>query len=94
MLALLASAIGLGTVFYHLVEGWSWVDSFFFCVMTLATVGYGNVEPSTTGSKLFTAVFVVVGLAIMLGFVAVVTRNAAEGSRQLIEERQARHERR
>ncbi len=93
MLALLAGVVGVGTVFYRIVEGWSWIDAFYFCVMTLATVGYNEVEPSGTLSKLFTIGFIVIGLGIMLGFVGVVTRNAAEGSRQLIEERHARHER-
>lgn len=90
MLALLGGVLAVGTLFYHFLERWTWIDSFFFSVMTLATVGYGGFEPSTTLSKLFTVGFVVVGLGIMLGFVAIVTRNATEGSRQLLEERQRR----
>ena len=31
----------LGTVGFHLVEGWSLTDSFYVTVQTLTTVGYG-----------------------------------------------------
>jgi len=34
--------IGLGTVIYHFVEGWSWLDSLYFSVITLTTIGYGD----------------------------------------------------
>ena len=37
------------------MEGWSVLDSIYFCVTTVATVGYGDVVPSRDASKLFTA---------------------------------------
>ena len=36
--------IGVGSVFYHFIENWSWIDSIYFSVITLTTVGYGDLH--------------------------------------------------
>ena len=58
-----------GTIFYWSVEGWSFLDSFYFCVMTLATVGYGDLAPQTALGKIFTIVYLFVGLGLFVSFV-------------------------
>lgn len=71
--------IGLGTVVYHFLEGWSWVDSMYFSVITLTTVGYGDIAPATDGGKLFTIIYIIIGVGIILSFVnAVYSHYAAE----------------
>ena len=35
ILLLLVVVVLSGTVFFHLVEGWSWIDAYFFTVVTL-----------------------------------------------------------
>lgn len=76
----LFSVLGLilisGTVFYHLQEGWRYLDSLYFSVMTLTTVGYGDLAPVTDGGKIFTMVYVLVGIGIMLGFITTLARHA------------------
>ncbi|EBA17798.1 Potassium channel protein [Roseobacter sp. SK209-2-6] len=52
------------TVFFHLVEGWSWVDSYFFTVVTISTVGYGNLVPATEIGKIATTILIFSGLGI------------------------------
>ncbi|MDT8328076.1 MAG: potassium channel family protein [Roseovarius sp.] len=64
LLAMLALIIAGGTTFFHAVEGWSWIDSYFFTVVTLSTVGYGNLVPATALGKIGTTVFIMVGLGI------------------------------
>jgi voltage-gated potassium channel Kch len=64
-LALLAS----GTVFYSSVEGWSILDALYFSVMTLTTVGYGDLAPHTALGKIFTMLYVLVGLGILVALV-------------------------
>ena len=40
LLGITTVIIGLGTVFYHYIEGWSWIDAAYFSVITLTTIGY------------------------------------------------------
>ncbi|APZ54394.1 potassium channel family protein [Salipiger abyssi] len=67
ILTLVATVLGIiaiGTVYFHLIEGWSWLDSYFFTVVTLSTVGYGNHIPVTVAGKIGTTVFILLGLGI------------------------------
>jgi hypothetical protein len=58
-----------GTIFYRQVEGWSWLDSFYFCVVTLATVGFGDLSPTTSLSKVFTIIYIFIGLSFFVSFI-------------------------
>jgi len=70
LFAVLAGLLLSGTLFYTTVEGWAVIDSLYFSVMTLATVGYGDLAPSTDLSKIFTVMYVIVGAGVFLGFIA------------------------
>jgi voltage-gated potassium channel len=58
-----------GTTFYSLAEKWSVVNAFYFSVTTLTTVGLGDLAPTTTLGKLFTVLYIFVGLGIIGGFI-------------------------
>lgn len=64
IIASLAAIVGAGTVFFRFVEGWSWLDSYFFTVVTLSTVGYGSLVPETALGKIGTTGFIFVGLGV------------------------------
>jgi voltage-gated potassium channel len=65
-----------GTIFYSLEEGWSVVDAFYFSVTTLTTVGLGDLSPQTSIGKLFTVVYIFVGIGIILGFIDAVAKES------------------
>jgi hypothetical protein len=60
------STLLIGTVFYHWMEGWSYLDSLYFCVVSLGTVGYGDLTATTPAAKLFTIVYLINGIVILL----------------------------
>lgn len=59
----------LGTFVYHYLEGWSYIDSLYFSIVTLTTIGYGDFSPQTDGGKLFTILYIVIGIGMILSFV-------------------------
>jgi voltage-gated potassium channel Kch len=61
----LVGVLGVGTVFYHNVENLSWLDSIYFCVVTLTTVGYGDITPQTAAGKIFTIFYILIGVGII-----------------------------
>ncbi len=69
LLGLVVSVILTGSTFYYFVEKMSIVDSIYFCVITLTTVGYGDISPTTNMGKIFTVFYIFLGLGIILGFI-------------------------
>lgn len=63
------AVIGMGTVVYHHLEGWSWINSIYFSVITLTTIGYGDYSPQTEAGKLFTIFYIIIGIGMILSFV-------------------------
>lgn len=58
--------IGVGTVMFRHLEDWSWAESFYFSVATLTTVGYGDIHPTSDTSRVVTALFILVGVGIVI----------------------------
>lgn len=61
--------LSVGTLIYHWLEGWSYLDSLYFCVISLATIGYGDLTPTTPEAKIFTIIYVINGIAILLALI-------------------------
>ncbi len=77
LLVVLATLIS-GMFFYRRFEGWSLLDSLYFSVITLTTVGYGDFAPQTSAGKLFTIIYIIAGLGILAAFVTTVANIAIE----------------
>ena len=75
---LVAVLLGSGSLFYWRIEGWTVVDSIYFSVITLTTVGYGDLAPETTAGKIFTTVYLLIGLGILVSFLGAVANHAVE----------------
>ena len=56
----------ISSALYHWLEGWSWLDSIYFVVVTLATIGYGDLSPTMPITKLITIFVGLNGVAILL----------------------------
>ena len=73
-------------------EGWSVVDSVYFCSMSLATVGYGDIVPDTDVGKIFTVVYVLAGIGILVSFFTTLTAKTLAIQREVRQARMAEHE--
>ena len=58
--------ITLGTILFHYLERWSWVNAFYFIVATSSTVGYGDITPHTEMGRLIASLFILVIVPIAL----------------------------
>ena len=69
-IAFLAIIIVLGTLGFRFIEGLSLVDAFYFSIVTIATVGYGDIHPSTESGKFLALILILCGVGTFLGVVA------------------------
>ncbi len=76
LLFFVAILLLVGVVFYMTVEGWDFVESLYFSVATLTTVGYGDLYPTNDVSRLFTAAYVLIGIGFILSMVMTLARLA------------------
>ena len=67
-----------GVVFYRLAEGWSLADSLYFTVIALSTIGFGDLAPTTTFSRLFTVLYAMVGVGLIGTLAHLVVSNAQQ----------------
>jgi len=54
-----------GAVFFPLVEGWTVLDAIYFGMVTITTVGYGDMGPVTVEGRIFTSIYVMGGVGII-----------------------------
>ena len=65
-IAAVGAAIATGTIVFHILEGWSIVDSLYLTAQTVTTVGFGDLAPRTTRGRIFASVFMLVSVGIVL----------------------------
>lgn len=65
-LAAVGLAVATGTIVFHVLEGWSIVDSLYLTAQTVTTVGFGDLAPRTLYGRIFASVFMMVSVGIVL----------------------------
>lgn len=58
--------LGIGTVMFRILEDWTWIQSLYFSVVTLSTIGYGDLHPTTDIARLATVIYIVFGVVTVL----------------------------
>jgi voltage-gated potassium channel Kch len=64
-----------GTIFYWSVEDWTVIQALYFSVVTLATVGYGDLTPTSDFSQIFTIIYIFIGLGVLVAFLSSLAHN-------------------
>ncbi len=69
--AALFAVVILGTIGYRFIEDWAWFDALYMTVITVATVGFSEVEPLSEAGRAFTILLIVSGISVQ--FIALAT---------------------
>lgn len=64
-LILITVYLSIGAMYFSMERGWNAVDCVYFSVLTLTTIGYGDLTPKSDGQKIFTIFYVLVGFCIL-----------------------------
>lgn len=87
VLFLLVLLIIISTLFFHEVEGWKYLDSYYFSIVTVATVGYGDYTPHTDVGKVGATILIIIGIGLFSTFVSLLLKRRALKTIERREER-------
>ena len=92
-----------GTIIFSVEEGWTFFDAFYFTGITLTSIGFGDIVPTTGVSRITTVIFGFLGIGLVFYSMNLVARKAFEQeadqleamtqkriARHLVEERKAK----
>jgi voltage-gated potassium channel len=69
---LVAGAIFIGTAGYIVIERWSFSDALYMTISTLATVGFGEVQPLDEAGRAWTILLMIAGVGIIFGTIGII----------------------
>jgi voltage-gated potassium channel len=84
---ILSGLILLGIWFFRIQEGWSVVDSFYFTVSTITTIGYGDLVPTKDSTKILTSFYALISIPLVISAFGFIAKNYIETRLHSIETR-------
>lgn len=69
----------IGTIGYVFIDNYTWFDAFYMTIITVATVGYGEVEPLSNAGKIFTAFLILTSFGTFAYAVSSITKFVFDG---------------
>ncbi len=76
--AVITLLVFISTLFFHAVEKWDWLDSVYYTVITMATVGYGDFVPKTDAGKIGAMLLVVIGIGLFGTFASLLIKRQTQ----------------
>jgi voltage-gated potassium channel len=77
--AWLAVLTAVGATGFVWLEGLAWPDALYLTVVTLSTVGFGDLAPETGAGRLFTTALIVSGVGVVFYLIAQIARDVLDG---------------
>lgn len=81
---MLAFLLLVGIFGFRIVANYNWVDAIYMTVITIATVGYGEVMPLDAAGKLFTVFLIITSLGVIAFSLSVITEYIVSKSNPLL----------
>jgi voltage-gated potassium channel len=76
---LMIATLGIGTLGYWLIEGWSPIEALFVAMMVISTLGFGDSRPTNIAGKVFTMILILGGVGTLYYLVGVLAQTLVEG---------------
>ncbi|MCG8348093.1 MAG: potassium channel family protein, partial [Chloroflexales bacterium] len=76
---LMIATLGIGTLGYWLIEGWSPIEALYVAMMVISTLGFGDTRPTNTAGKVFTMILILGGVGTLYYLVGVLAQTLVEG---------------
>jgi voltage-gated potassium channel len=71
--------VAIGVIGYMLIEGWSFIDALYMTIVTITTVGFGEVHPLNVAGKIFTICLIIIGVGGALYILTTIVQYILEG---------------
>lgn len=68
LIGFMALYVLFGVVVFHWLEDFGWIDSLYYVIVTLGTIGYGDLAPVTAAGRLFAVFYIIFGLVTFVIF--------------------------
>ncbi|HEC88816.1 MAG TPA: hypothetical protein ENI52_05835 [Thermoplasmata archaeon] len=81
----------VGMISFHYIEKASWIDSFYWIVITLSTVGYGDLTPSNPIMKIIVFPIVLIGIVVFGSVAGIIVEEQQARLRGLKKSKQKNH---
>lgn len=78
-LYILSGLLMAGILGFMIIEGFSFFDAYYMTIITIATVGYGEIHPLTTGGRIFTSFLIITSFGTFAYAVSTITRFVTDG---------------
>ena len=75
----LGLVLAVGTVGYSILEGWTWFDSLYMTIITVTSIGFGEVHELSQTGRLFTVFIILIGFGVVAYAAVTVSRLLIEG---------------
>lgn len=89
----MAAVLLAGVLGFRLISSYSWLDAFYMTIITLATVGFGEVRPLDANAKIFTALLIISSVIIFSFAISVITEYIlSRNSLQLLKKKKVKNQ--
>jgi len=78
LLALIAATLAFGTIGYVAAAGYPLFDAFYMAVMTMTTIGYGEIRPLGEAGRVFNVFYMMLSVSVLFLTFGMVTQSVVE----------------